>query len=180
MKIRRVVAGVGPNGRATVLSDGVAPRHAEYQSVPGFTFALLWATAAPPMLGCEPLADLTPGASFVPAVGGTCLMMVTFPPDATMARADFDPMVFGAETVRLLPGLAETFEPEHPGFHTTPTIDYDIVLDGEITLELDDGREVLLRQHEVAVQHGTRHAWRNKSDRPATMLFVLIGAQRAV
>lgn len=179
MKIRRVVAGVGPDGRATVLSDGVAPRHAEYQSLPGFASALLWATPAVPVLGGGPVVDATPDAAFVPAAGGTCLMMVTFPPDATMARADFDPMAYGAEAMRLAPGLAETFEPDHPGFHATPTIDYDIVLDGEITLELDDGREVLLRQHEVAVQHGNRHAWRNKSDRPATMLFVLIGAQRA-
>lgn len=179
MKIRRVVAGVGLEGRATVLSDGIAPRHAEYQSLPGFALALLWATPAEPVLdGCA-VVDATPHAAFQPPAGGSCLMMVTFPPDSKMMRADFDPMAFGAEAVRLMPGLAETFEPEHPGFHTTDTIDYDVVLDGEITLELDDGREVLLRHHDVAVQHGNRHAWRNKSDQPATMLFVLIGARRA-
>ncbi|RYF63003.1 MAG: cupin domain-containing protein, partial [Comamonadaceae bacterium] len=64
------------------------------------------------------------------------------------------------------------------GMHTTDSIDYDIVLEGEITLELDDGQQVQLRKHEVAVQHGNRHAWRNLSDQPATMLFVLLGAAR--
>lgn len=58
------------------------------------------------------------------------------------------------------------------------SVDYDVVLEGEITLELDDGAQVLLRKHDVAVQHGNRHAWRNLSDRPATMLFVLVGAKR--
>ena len=72
------------------------------------------------------------------------------------------------------PGLGERFEPN--GMHTTPTVDYGIVLDGEIWLELDEGRTTLLRQHDVVIQNGTRHAWRNKSERAATVAFVLIGA----
>lgn len=83
-----------------------------------------------------------------------------------------------APSSRRVPGLAETFEPEHPGMHTTDSIDYDVVLEGEITLELDDGVQVPLRRHDVVVQHGNRHAWRNPGDRPATMLFVLIGTRR--
>lgn len=74
------------------------------------------------------------------------------------------------------PGIAEALEPENPGMHTTPTVDYDIVLDGEVWLELSDGREVKLVAGDIAVQHGTRHAWRNKSDRPATVAAILIGA----
>ena len=54
-----------------------------------------------------------------------------------------------------------------------------VVLDGEISLELDDGQEVLLKKHDVAVQQGNRHAWRNRGDKPATMLFVLMGKKRA-
>jgi quercetin dioxygenase-like cupin family protein len=63
--------------------------------------------------------------------------------------------------------------------HTTDSVDYDVVLDGEIVLELDDGQTVQLYKHDVVVQHGTRHAWRNVSDRPVTTLFVLVGAKRA-
>ena len=68
-----------------------------------------------------------------------------------------------------IPGLAERFEPDNPVMHTTDTNDYGIVLDGEIWLELDDGRVQHLRQHDIVIQNGTRHAWRNKSDRPALM-----------
>ena len=178
MKIRRVVAGTGANGKAQFLSDGAAPRSVEFTSVPGFAAALLWATDASDSVGTGAVADRTGEAGFVPAAGGTRLMMVRFPPDAVMMRADFDAAAFGAEFGRLVPGLAETFEPDHPGMHTTDSIDYDIVLEGEITLELDDGAQVLLRKHEVAVQHGNRHAWRNLGDQPATMLFVLVGARR--
>lgn len=178
MKIRRVIVGRDAEGRSTVLEDRDTPRAVDYQSLPGFASALLWATDGTPSV--DRVTDATEGAdSFVPAPGGTRLLIVTFPPDSTMARADFDPMAYGAECLREAPGLAETFELDHPGMHTTDTVDYDIVLDGEITLELDGGREVLLRRHEVAVQHGTRHAWRNRSDRPATMLFVLLGATRS-
>lgn len=177
MKIRRVIVGRDAEGRSTVLEDRDTPRAVDYRSLPGFASALLWATDDAPSVD-GPVADATEQASFVPPPGGTRLLIVTFPPDATMARADFDPAAYGTECLREAPGLAETFEPDHPGMHTTDTVDYDIVLDGEITLELDGGREVLLRRHEVAVQHGTRHAWRNRSDRPATMLFVLLGAAR--
>lgn len=105
-------------------------------------------------------------------------MIVRFPPDTVMASASFDPVAAAAEQRHHLPGLAELFEPDAPGMHTTDTVDYDIVLDGEIWLELDDGAEIHLRQGDVAIQCGTRHAWRNKSDSPVTMAFVLVGATR--
>jgi mannose-6-phosphate isomerase-like protein (cupin superfamily) len=178
MQIRRVVAGTGADGKSRVLSDGAAPRSVEFTTVPGFAAALLWATEAADTVGAGAVGDRTAEAGFAPAAGGTRLMMVRFPPDAVMMRAEFDAAAFGAEFGRLVPGLAETFEPDSPGMHTTDSIDYDIVLEGEITLELDDGAQVLLRQHDVAVQHGNRHAWRNPGDKPALMLFVLVGARR--
>lgn len=178
MKTRRVVTGTGPDGKAVVMSDGPAPRAGEFETVPGFANALLWATEASDTVGAGAPADRSVDVGFVPGAGGTRLMTVVFPPDAVMMRADFDAAAFGAEFAQRVPGLAEKFEPEHPGMHTTDSIDYDIVLDGEITLELDDGVQVPLRRHDVVVQHGNRHAWRNLSDRPATMLFVLVGAKR--
>ncbi|WP_205855964.1 cupin domain-containing protein, partial [Phytoactinopolyspora endophytica] len=83
----------------------------------------------------------------------------------------------GAEQVDFAPDFASHFEPDAPGVHTTDSVDYDIVLDGEIWLELDD-ETVHLRQGDVVVQNGTRHAWRNQGDRPASLAFVLIGATR--
>ena len=178
MQVRRVVAAVGPEGRSGVVSDGPAPRAAEYKAVPGFASALIWSTPADAGVGRGVPRDDSLHASFVPGPGETRLMFVTFPPDAVMMRSDFDPAAFGAEFARNAPGLAERFEIEHPGMHTTDSIDYDVVLDGEIVLELDDGQEVVLHPHDVVVQHGTRHAWRNRSDKPAKMLFVLVGARR--
>ncbi len=103
-------------------------------------------------------------------------MIVVFPPDSVFATVDHA-SAFAEQTVHI-PGLIQAFEPDAPGMHTTDTVDYDIVLDGEIWLELDDGVETLLKQGDVVVQCGTRHAWRNRGDRPATMCFVLIGAER--
>lgn len=60
--------------------------------------------------------------------------------------------------------------------HTTPTIDYAIVLSGEVSLELDQGMEVLLRPQDVVVQNGTRHAWLNRSDTLAMVAFFMVGA----
>jgi len=59
--------------------------------------------------------------------------------------------------------------------HTTPTVDYGIVLQGEIVLELDAGHRTRLSAGDVVIQNGTRHAWRNLGDRAATVAFVLIG-----
>ena len=64
-------------------------------------------------------------------------------------------------------------DPKDPAMHITRTIDYAIILSGEIDLELDEG-EVHLKQGDVVVQRGTRHAWRNRGTRPCTVAFVLV------
>ena len=61
----------------------------------------------------------------------------------------------------------------HPLMHRTESVDYGVVIEGELTLVLDEG-EVLLRAGSVVVQRGTNHAWANRSDRPCRMLFVLV------
>ena len=73
-------------------------------------------------------------------------------------------------------GLAAYLEPDAPGMHTTDTIDFEVVLDGEVSLELDDGVEVHLRPGDTVVQNGTRHAWRNHGDTTARLAVFLIGA----
>lgn len=180
MKIRRVVVATGPDGKSRLVEDRSAPRSFEMNSAPGTAATLVWATRAGVSLSHgHDGVDSTESSNFVPAPGESRLMIVTYPPDVSLMRSDFDPVAFGGELARLMPGLAETFEPDCPGMHTTDSIDYDVVLDGEIVLELDDGKEVLLRKHDVAIQHGTRHAWRNRSDKSATVLYVMLGAGRA-
>ncbi|HLM29683.1 MAG TPA: cupin domain-containing protein, partial [Acidimicrobiales bacterium] len=84
-----------------------------------------------------------------------------------------------AEVEALLPGLIGHTEPDNPGMHTTITIDFEYVLSGRVVLELDDGATVELGPGDTVVQNGTRHAWRNPFDEPATLVVVLIGATKA-
>ena len=64
----------------------------------------------------------------------------------------------------------------HPGFHKTDTIDYAIVLSGEIYALMDEG-EVLLKAGDVLIQRGTNHAWSNRTEQPCCIAFVLIDAK---
>ncbi|MGW2288712.1 cupin domain-containing protein [Streptomyces phaeochromogenes] len=66
--------------------------------------------------------------------------------------------------------IAGLTEPD--GTHTTPTVDYGIVLAGEVVLELDDGHCTPLSAGDIVFQNGTRHAWRSLGEGPATMAFV--------
>jgi mannose-6-phosphate isomerase-like protein (cupin superfamily) len=74
--------------------------------------------------------------------------------------------------------LGDHFERDNPGFHTTDTIDYGVVVRGEMTLELDDGQKVHLRQGDCVIQNGTRHRWRNPLPEPCLMAFVSVGGKR--
>lgn len=173
--IHRVVTGHAPDGSSLVAMQSAPPRTDAFTHIPGMVSRLVWATgpvASLPFGGTDPTSAVS---NFVPGPGETRFIVVTFPPDAVFADASFDVDAAIRENLAVSPGLAERFEPD--GMHTTPTVDYGVVLDGEIWLELDQGRSTLLRQHDVVVQNGSRHAWRNKSDRSATLAFVLIGAR---
>jgi hypothetical protein len=174
---RRVVTGI-QNGKSVFVSDGPVPNVHHYEGIPQFMTSVCWATAATPELPASEVEAAPPLLRVPPAPGETRLMIVRFPPDSVFAGPGFDPALADQEQAAHIPGLAELFEQDNPGMHTTDTVDYDIVLDGEIWLELDDGAVAHLRRGDVAVQCGTRHAWRNKGTEPATMAFVLIGAER--
>jgi mannose-6-phosphate isomerase-like protein (cupin superfamily) len=170
---RRVVTGVR-NGKAVVVTDGPTPNAHVYESIPGMMTSVLYATAASASYPAIDDETAPPRGRLVPAPGETTLVIVTFPPDSVFGSPDFDPAAAGAEQYDFAPDFAERFELDNPGKHRTERIDYDIVLDGEIWLELDD-ETTHLSAGDVVVQCGTRHAWRNHGDRPATMCFVLVG-----
>jgi mannose-6-phosphate isomerase-like protein (cupin superfamily) len=177
MKVRRVVTGHS-GAKSVIVSDGRTRKEHDYVNVPGMSSALLWSTGTTPQVphgGPDPISEQS---QYVPAPGETRLLLVTFPPDSVMMSESFNPAAAGQEYMSHMPELAQTFELDSPGMHTTDTVDYGIVLEGEVWLELDDGRQVHLEQHDVVIQNGTRHAWRNKSDKPVKMAFVLIGARR--
>lgn len=176
MEIRRIVTGHTPEGKATFIEDGSPPRTQDFKTIPGMRATLAWATdSGEAISGADPTAAAT---SFVPSPGSTRFIIMQFPPDGVYGSPDFDPPAAGAENLKIVPGLAERFEPGAPGMHTTDSVDYAIVLEGEPVLELDDGEVKFLQPGDVVIQNGTRHAWRNPTDSPTTLAFVLVGAQR--
>ena len=178
MHIRRIVTGHDQTGKSIFLKDSAASRTTEFKNVPGFVTSLLWETSPDASVPATEGDPAVSARSWAPPPGGTNLMFITFPPDAVMQSPGFDPAAAGAEYMQVLPGLAERFEMDHPGMHTTDSVDYGVLVEGELHLELDDGVTKKLAPRDVVIQNGTRHAWRNKSDKPATMLFVLVGAKR--
>ncbi|HKR50632.1 MAG TPA: cupin domain-containing protein [Pseudonocardiaceae bacterium] len=172
--MRRVVTGHDSESRSIIVSDGPPPRTMEYRSVPGIALSVAWATEPDQPVsrtGADTTAEVK---SVVPTPGGTCWVVLTFPPDATLASPEVDWPGFAVEHLQNAPGLAERFEPD--GMHTTPTVDYVFVVEGEICLETDGGQLTTLKAGDLVVQNGTRHGWRNRSDKPAVIAAVLIGA----
>ena len=111
MRIRRVVAAVGPDGKSRFVEDGPAPRGVEFASAPGNATALLWTTLANETLSAGANGtDLTTQSGFVPGVGETRLMIVEFPPAASMMRADFDAAAFGSEFYERMPDFIHLVE----------------------------------------------------------------------
>jgi len=174
--IRRVTTG-HTDGRARVIADeDVEP--ITLGLLPGFETFEVWHTDETPSMP-EDLGE--PGAPrYFPPAGGSVCRVVTFPPDAGgITDPDFDFAAALAEADELVPDLVAVLEPDNPGMHATDSVDYGIVLSGELELELDDGGTTTVRPGTVVVQRGTRHAWRNRSDEPARVAFVLVGATPA-
>jgi mannose-6-phosphate isomerase-like protein (cupin superfamily) len=173
MEVRRVVSG-NREGKAVVLSDGVAPRGHEFQQTPQMAQSLIWATEPGDDLAATEVDQSEAIDSVVPGPGGTRFFFVKFPPQSVFASSDFDPGAAAAEHLATSPGLAERFEPDNPGKHTTPTLDYSVVIDGTLFIELDD-EEVELHQGDVLIQPATRHSWSVRTEEPATIAVVMIG-----
>jgi mannose-6-phosphate isomerase-like protein (cupin superfamily) len=171
---RRVVT-INLDGKSVVQSDEQMQAY-EFKSVPNYEHTLVWVNPSTPDLRKEQRFDRYP-ESVVPGPGGTSLHFVTFPPTSVFTDPSFDSEAARREALVRLRGLADHFEEEDPAMHKTNTVDYAVVYDGEIWLELDDAKTVHLKKGDVVVQNGTRHAWRNKGTAPVTMLFFLNGAK---
>ncbi|MGI9052170.1 MAG: cupin domain-containing protein [Ilumatobacteraceae bacterium] len=179
MRVRRVVTGHDADGKAVVASDmevdGLRPA-----LTPGSEFHRLWGGDEPPSFpdhGAEP-----DQGQYFPLVGGFRFGMFAVPPRNREPGGPQPPDDIERALVEFeahLPGLAGHMEPDAPGMHTTSTIDFEVVLEGEVWLELDDGVEVHLRAGDTVVQNGTRHAWRNHGDATARLAVFIVGAEHA-
>jgi hypothetical protein len=167
--IRRVVTGHTREGRSTIVTDEPAP-----QVTPGVQpdggSTVLWVTDTAPASNAG-TADAAPAGVRNPVPppwrGGTILRVVDFVP---ASRAPSVPSA--ASGVHRTPDRTA----RNPGFHQTDTVDYALVLEGEIWAVLDEA-ETLLKPGDVLIQRGTFHAWDNRSDEVCRMLFVLIDAE---
>jgi mannose-6-phosphate isomerase-like protein (cupin superfamily) len=176
--VRRVVTGHNAQGKSVFAGDGAPPRVERFTGMEDFSITAVWATdhGMTSLPGCDdPTRAMT---SFAPGPGGTRFLITVFPPAGQGLEPGMDPTVLSGEMVSKLPGLGDAMERDNPGMHTTDTVDYDIIMSGELWLELDDGKEVHLRAGDIVVQNGTRHAWRNKRTEPCVMYSVLVGAPR--
>jgi mannose-6-phosphate isomerase-like protein (cupin superfamily) len=177
--IHRVVTGHDAQGRAIVASTGPLPTVVELAAIPGTVFHEVWCTTgAPAPVDNGPDPSVGP-LMLPPPRHGTRMRFVDIPPDtaeflaqgAARMKAAFQQIGDqAASTVKA--------DSPHPLMHRTESVDYGIVIDGEMTLVLDDS-EVLLRPGSVVVQRGTNHAWANRSGRPCRMLFILVDGQYA-
>jgi mannose-6-phosphate isomerase-like protein (cupin superfamily) len=176
MKVRRVVTGQDANGKSVFVSDTrVDP--IEVAVMPGTTFFRLWGSDEPPALPEDGNRQLPP--RYFPPTGGYRFGFYTIGPESVSLPEDLDIGTALEEISTKLPGLVEVVEPDNPGMHTTDTVDIDVVIKGEIDLELDDGEEVHLEAGDCVIMNGTRHAWRNRSSEPVLIFVTLLGAQRS-
>jgi mannose-6-phosphate isomerase-like protein (cupin superfamily) len=150
---RRVVTGHSADGVSVVLSDGPVPVS---RSLPddGVEFHEIWNTEGAParILAVEPCEPTERTLAVPPPRHGTKIRINEFAPGHLDERGLQSPV------------------------HRTASIDYGIVLEGEITLILDDS-EVTLGPGDIVVQRGTDHAWANRGDQPARVVFVLVDGE---
>lgn len=172
--IHRVVTGHDDSGKAIVCSRGPLPTVVEIAAIPGTVFHEVWSTAATPA-PVGNTSDPTTGALMLPPpANGTRIRFVDIPPDTpeflAQGAARMKEAFTQAGDVAVSTVQADS---PHPLMHRTESIDYGVVIEGELTLVLDDA-EVQLQPGSVVVQRGTNHAWANRSGQPCRMLFVLV------
>lgn len=176
-EIHRVVTGHDARGRAIVTSSAALPTVIEVAAIPGTVFHEVWSTAQSPALISNAADPTLEPLVLPPPAGGTRIRFVDIPPDTEEFLAH-GAQRMQAAFAQIGDAQASTVDAHspHPLMHRTESIDYGVVIDGELTLVLDEG-EVLLQAGSVVVQRGTNHAWANRSGRICRMLFVLIAGQ---
>ncbi|MGH9070975.1 MAG: cupin domain-containing protein [Acidimicrobiales bacterium] len=177
MLVRRVVTAVATDGRSVVVSDEqLKPITAAMLSTQEMN--LVWGADQAFVLPSD--GTLAPTTGFYPPPGGFRFWYFTLPPDSDSVGlpAELDQDEALREMGEKLPGLAEVLEADDPRMHTTDTVDVDLVVSGEVWLELDGGAEVHLRQGDCVVINGNRHAWHNRSAQTAIIAVAILGAAR--
>ena len=174
---RRIVTGHNAEGKAVILEDGPPPRTSRVGGELGPIFYEIWNTRETPAridrASGEPPEQ---GITLAPPKNGTRIRVLDISPDdnsfkqmtAEEARAHFAEIGAGDASRHTGDGSSR-----HAFMHRTETIDYGIVLEGEIVLIMDEG-ETIARAGDIVVQRGTNHGWANRSDKICRIAFILI------
>lgn len=170
---KRVITGHDARGRAVAIDAAPTPHVFPLQAVPGTVFHELWNSQGSPVLidnGADPCDQ---PLKLGPAFQGSVLRVVDIPPDSQ--HRGLSPEAAAAAFAEIGQAHAGTGHAtsRHALMHRTETLDYGVVLEGEMWLVLDD-EEIHLTRGDVVVQRGTNHAWSNRTEQPARMLFVLL------
>jgi quercetin dioxygenase-like cupin family protein len=171
---RRVVTGHDVNGKSILLIEDEAP-HVFTRGAAGVVVRDLWETVKCPADNRGHDDAVHGPFHLAPPKGGSIFRVIEYPPDAKR----FEAMATQNEADFRASGMAAARDvgaARHRGFHKTNTIDYAIVLSGEIWAMMDEG-ETLLRAGDTLIQRGTNHAWSNRSTESAWLAFVLIDAE---
>lgn len=176
-RVRRIVTGHNAQGRSVILSDETSPHVMPIMNQPNFAVTDFWKTSlAPADNGPQTAADPCQlPIQVAPPANGSVFRVVQFPPDKDWAAkaAAMGGSVAIDETAK----IAHTGGPmRHAHMHRTRSIDYAIVLLGEIWAVMDEG-ETKMTAGDVLIQRGTNHAWANRSNAPCVVAFVLIDAK---
>jgi mannose-6-phosphate isomerase-like protein (cupin superfamily) len=175
--IRRVVTGHDSHGDAIIAIDGPLTTVVALAHIPGTVFHEVWSTeGSPAPVGNGPDPSVGP-LRLPPPKLGTRIRFVDIPPDteeflrqgAGKMHAAFEEI--GDATASTVKGYSP-----HPLMHRTESIDYGVVISGEMTLVLDRD-ETLLKTGDVVIQRGTNHAWANRSGKLCRMLFILVDGE---
>jgi mannose-6-phosphate isomerase-like protein (cupin superfamily) len=169
--VRRVVTGHRADGRSTVLIDAPAPNVKQRAAGNGST--LVWVTDESPADVSVPGDRAAREIGVPPPRRGSIFRVAEFPPGVGGEVRDNETVLrdFGIGS-----DVKRGHAPRHPAIHRTRSLDYIVVLEGEITLLLDDG-EVVLKAGDVVVQQGTNHAWINRGTATCRLAMVFIDAQ---
>jgi mannose-6-phosphate isomerase-like protein (cupin superfamily) len=171
--IRRVVTGHDAAGKSTFIIDAPSP-HVFSRTKGSAIVHELWETTRTPADNRGNADAIARGHRLPPPNNGSVFRVIEYPPDSERLAAIAREHAL-ADDGSGRDAATDRNNPRHPGFHKTSTIDYAIVLSGEIYAMMDDG-EVLLKAGDVFIQRGTNHAWSNRTAEPAVIAFVLIDA----
>jgi mannose-6-phosphate isomerase-like protein (cupin superfamily) len=172
--VRRVVTGKDATGKAVVVSDGVATS-VHQRPETGIANIVLWVTDRAPALLSDSGDAGGRKVGIVPPPNGTIFKVIEFAPEKGLT-ADYETRLRIVRGLGLAPEGPGRERPRDPGMHRTTTVDYAVVLSGEIEMLLDDS-EVHLKAGDTVVQRGTNHAWVNRGDQPCRIAFILVDAK---